>query len=742
MRLNYRLLRVVSLGILVLLIGITFLTPIVRAAGLWYVSKSGDDTHDCLSPATACATINGALAKITPGDTIQVDNGVYTGESQFVPVIEITKEVILSGGWNSSFTTQDSYTIIDGQGVANGGILSSGGSYPVLIHHFIVQNSLKGIENYSTILTLDDCIIQNNHFSSGFSGGLYSSYSPTVTILNSIIRNNSSSDAGGISMYGENAVLIIRNSSITGNAGWNFAGGVNLNGGLGETGYIENTTISGNSSEYSAGAVLGPFEIFNSTITGNSSPQNIGGISGAITLYNTILAGNSAPSHPNCYDGIASGGYNLFNITNGCLITSQPSDLLIADPGLGPLQGAPAYHSLLPNSPAVNAGNPAGCLDHTGALLNADQRGKPRVGRCDIGAFELEPLEYSTFQVDHENAHLHQLLTFTALLRTAGSETLTGVTMTNTIPGGLIFLPYSLQASSGSALYSGNTVTWSGDIAPNAPVTLTYWAIAAVVSEGENSMVITSSAETVLRGVHISIIPWTAYIPVVTKPCPTFFADYFTNPNSGWYTANNTNYSAQYLPGEYQILMKVPDDVLMSRAPSASLPNNFKVSVDVRNVTGVMGSGGLIFGVAGDWSYFYTFEIHPDQTFYLWRWNGSSWEYITSNFASDIRAGGQINTLTVRHNSDLFVLSINNQWYVTFHDPNDFSGSYVGVISTSMDATPLDMRFTNFIIPETYCAFSTLLPAASPSSAAPGGFFAGPASRPAPQNSMPSTMSP
>ncbi|MGZ9226502.1 MAG: choice-of-anchor Q domain-containing protein, partial [Anaerolineales bacterium] len=49
-------------------------------------------------------------------------------------------------------------------------------------------------------------------------------------------------------------------------------------------------------------------------------------------------------------------------------------------------------HALLPGSPAIDTGNPAGCTDQNGNLLTTDQRGvaRPQGGRCDIGAFELE----------------------------------------------------------------------------------------------------------------------------------------------------------------------------------------------------------------------------------------------------------------------------------------------------------------------------------------------------------------
>ena len=52
--------------------------------------------------------------------------------------------------------------------------------------------------------------------------------------------------------------------------------------------------------------------------------------------------------------------------------------------------GFPPYHSLLAASPAIDAGNPDGCVGRDG-LLVADQRGLPRQGRCDIGSYEYAP---------------------------------------------------------------------------------------------------------------------------------------------------------------------------------------------------------------------------------------------------------------------------------------------------------------------------------------------------------------
>jgi hypothetical protein len=52
--------------------------------------------------------------------------------------------------------------------------------------------------------------------------------------------------------------------------------------------------------------------------------------------------------------------------------------------------------ALLPGSPAIDAGNPAGCTDGRGHVLGIDQRGYHRPGDpalttgCDIGAYEVQ----------------------------------------------------------------------------------------------------------------------------------------------------------------------------------------------------------------------------------------------------------------------------------------------------------------------------------------------------------------
>src|SRR6202022_2525907 len=95
--------------------------------------------------------------------------------------------------------------------------------------------------------------------------------------------------------------------------------------------------------------------------------------------------------------------YNLIGTTQNFYISGpQGGNITGQDPLLGPFQnngGSTQTHALLPGSPAIDAGAPAGCTAGTDANgnpipLTNDQRGLARPetsnGRCDMGSFERQ----------------------------------------------------------------------------------------------------------------------------------------------------------------------------------------------------------------------------------------------------------------------------------------------------------------------------------------------------------------
>lgn len=392
---------IVLLTLLVITLEIN--THSVSAATFLYVAPGGNDSHTCLSPGTACATISGAVGKATAGDTVKVAAGTYTGTD--VQVVDIDKNVTLSGGWDSGFTTQTSTSTIDGQNARDGirvetGILAS-------VDRFIIENGTTlggvGIYNYGTVtvtyttiqnnpcgsgavnygtMTIIGSTIQHNVNHCGTGGGIYSYSSGTLTVIGSTVTDNVD---GGIYVQGSQVSII--NSTIISNTTGGNGGGIYILAGAGTVDTINNSTISLNRAKTQWGGGI-YFE---------------NGYGGVLTLNNTIVAMNiSGGSGPDCLGVIGSGGYNLISDTTDCTFSSAAGDQLNVDPKLGPLQdnGGPTLTQwLYAGSPAIDGGNPAGCTDVQGSLLTTDQRGytRPLDGDqdgnniCDIGAYEADP---------------------------------------------------------------------------------------------------------------------------------------------------------------------------------------------------------------------------------------------------------------------------------------------------------------------------------------------------------------
>jgi hypothetical protein len=147
----------------------------------------------------------------------------------------------------------------------------------------------------------------------------------------------------------------------------------------------------------------------NSTLTGNSATAG-GGTSqvttygGSVTFQNSIIANNSGGNCLTEPDGIDSNGYNLSS-DNTCSFNG-PGDMNNKNPKLGKFgyHGGPTQTiRLLEGSPAIDAGNPNGCTDGNGNLLNTDQRGYPRPDKEDTGGCDIGALEVTVIDVNNEH---------------------------------------------------------------------------------------------------------------------------------------------------------------------------------------------------------------------------------------------------------------------------------------------------------------------------------------------------
>jgi hypothetical protein len=181
--------------------------------------------------------------------------------------------------------------------------------------------------------------------------------------------------------------VTIRRSSFVRNAAF-FQGGALFSGGGTVT--ITNSTLAGNTALIGGGLAnfRGSMTLRSSTVAHNQS-EGVQTDGGSVEILNTILANNidDFGDPHDCLGVITSQGHNLLGTLSGCMITLLANDL-VGNPRLGPFQDTNrpgrSHFPLLPDSPAIDAGDPGQCPLR-------DQLGQPRVGICDIGAVEFQP---------------------------------------------------------------------------------------------------------------------------------------------------------------------------------------------------------------------------------------------------------------------------------------------------------------------------------------------------------------
>ena len=397
-----------------LFLGIFFLWifTINAAAATYQVTNTADSGAGSLRQAvtdanatTAADTINFSIPTTDPNCnasgvcTITLTGGVITvqaaGGSLTIANQTGAGKLVISGN-NASRVfegEQDGDLTLDGLTVTRG----------------VGSNSLGVVSNFRGILTIRNSVFSQN--SGTFI--IYSSAFGTRGVLN--VSNTTVSDNTGVGILFTNQItgggtMNIVNSTVNNNISTINGGGIYF---LGDQLRITNSTISGNRSVQGGGIFItktgsggGPPVITNCTVTANTSTEGGGGIDTfqtTLNLRNTIVSGNTTAGSASDIRFNNAAGTSLGNNLIGTSINSGSgngqwlaSDMLNQTAQLAPLAdngGATKTHALLPNSPAINAGNNCvltanGCGDNNPAVPT-DQRGRLRAGNVDIGAFEL-----------------------------------------------------------------------------------------------------------------------------------------------------------------------------------------------------------------------------------------------------------------------------------------------------------------------------------------------------------------
>jgi hypothetical protein len=373
---------------------------------------------------SGAGSLRDAIAHICPGGTISFDPGAFTAPQTITLTsgeLFIDTDMTIQGpganllsisGNNASRVVYvgegitaklDGVTIRDGNADDGAGITNSGNL--TLSNSMITRNAAAwagGIRNFNTLTVINSVMSGNTAVQA--DGGFGNN--GTMTVITSTISGNKAGGAGGIWNGGS---LALTGSTISGNtADGGGDGYYDPNGGgiynEGGTAFINNSTMSGNGATKGGGIYNtygwddngGTVYLTNLTVSGNVG----GGIfsdGSSETLTNTIVASNTGGDISGT---IETAGHSLVGdaASAGGIQNGVDGNVVGVAPLLGPLRnnGGPTMtHALLAGSPAINAGNNCvlkenGC-GYTHPALPTDQRGFPRFGTVDIGAFEVTP---------------------------------------------------------------------------------------------------------------------------------------------------------------------------------------------------------------------------------------------------------------------------------------------------------------------------------------------------------------
>jgi predicted outer membrane repeat protein len=317
----------------------------------------------------------------------------------------------------------------------------------------------------NSVMTVNSSTFTGNR--SGDDGGAINSKSSTLTINGSTLSNNFAADDGG-AIDSDGGVFILSNSTISDNTASDEGGGIDADLG---TVSIENSTLSGNVSGSNGGGIRGEgtiqqnatFTIRNSTLSHNSAAQGGGlHLSGTSTLNlsNSIIANSIGGDLFNT--GIINpAGTNLVedgSLTGNGILNLEP---LLAP--LGDYGGNTQTHALLPNSPALNAGD--------NALVNpaTDQRGATRIadGTVDLGAFESQGFNLTLVSGDNQTTTVNT--NFASPLVVQLTENFANAGVAN---AGITFTPTGTNASGNfNGAMTETVLTNSSGIATSSTLT-------------------------------------------------------------------------------------------------------------------------------------------------------------------------------------------------------------------------------------------------------------------------------
>lgn len=375
---------------------------------------SGTPSHKCTLRAAVMEAnaFGGAVTIILPRQNNYVmqragsDNTGLNGDFDIMGTVNLTivggnpDTTILDGNQidrlfdadGGAHLTLKYLTLRNARSDGNGGAIRSGNAWVTLDHVILSTNSAAsdGGAIYATGgLTVRDSMIRNNAVgTTAAGGGIFNNGSePSLLVNTTLYGNYAPHSGGGIINYG---VLTLINSTLAGNKTDGDGGGIQNK----QTLTLASSTVSENIADLDA-----------------SDSGEGGGISndfGTFTVRNSIIADNVdlSPSQTyvnrraECNGTFTSQGYNLIRVGVGCVGFTNGAKGDKVGNQVFPLEanlsavyvsGYRGIYFLGSTSPAVQAGNPGGCVDQNNITLTFDGMYQARPSNaCDMGAAEFD----------------------------------------------------------------------------------------------------------------------------------------------------------------------------------------------------------------------------------------------------------------------------------------------------------------------------------------------------------------
>jgi hypothetical protein len=342
----------------------------------WYVEGNfGSDGNVCYLPNAACRTIAGALGQAGNCDVIYVTVNTYRSAAS--EVVDINKNVTLSGGWNNLFTKQVGMTTIDAEYARRAVKVEAGTS--AYMSRFIVTHGAvspgAGAYVAGTLFARDMEFTQNSSGAAG--GGLYVANAPAyLDLRTSGVYDNAAGDGGGLYVDGGTAWL--ENVTVAHNLGSICGPDCRLGRGLGTFVHAGNLWLYSSTVADNIGTVDQAQCIF------MDGPQ----VTSFVFVIDSILADARSPV---CNGTVSNFGYNVEQ-DDTCGLPAF-NNMLNVNPGLGPLQPNGGFSK----SYALKGWSPA--IQEVGASFGTeiDQRhvARPIYGKWDAGAYEYDGILWS-----------------------------------------------------------------------------------------------------------------------------------------------------------------------------------------------------------------------------------------------------------------------------------------------------------------------------------------------------------